>query len=645
MLGIIAHAFYAASNRKASPMTRRTKILLGVVVALPLIVVGAAVAALFVVLPRMDLADRAATRLTAALGRTVTIESVQVTPGMTTTIALRGLRLANIEGGSAPHMATLHSMRAVLDIMPLLRGLVVLRQVEGEGFDLLLERTADRRRNWRFSGDPAGPSAPFAPNPPDRSGLPLLLDLKLTRSQVVFRTSSGTPLRTDLAIVTLAASAADQPLHLQVEGSYQSVPVVLSGTLGTPDQLRDGTTPFPYPLRATAHETVLTFEGTSRDPLNFDRLDGRLSLEARSPGAILTMAGAGAGPAVHVALAGHFIHQGDLWRLTEATGALAGEALAAPLLELTEGANGRPDRVATHIDFTRLDLNRILGAPSSTPGGDAADADIPLTIAAAPDPELRAEATAQHFRYAQLDATNVRIVAEAKPGRIGIEALALTAYGGRIEATGELVPAPRGGRITAEAALNDANIDTLRRAFGIRTLPVLGAVQARTTVAAEAATLNEATQRAEIGAVVAMRGGSIAREVIEMASTDVRALFRSARGQTPMTCLLAVVSLRSGRGDAAPLRIRAGTGTISGVATFDLNRKTMDLVIGSESATTSDFALDIPVRVSGAFADPDIAPARWSGEGRARLAAADRVAPLPASLQAFARQNPCFRGG
>lgn len=626
-------------------MTRRSKIILGIVVGLPLIAAGAALAAVFLVLPRMDLAHRAAARLTAELGRAVTVDSVQVTPGMTTTVSLRGLAIANIEGGSAPHMLTLHSANAVLDIMPLLRGVVVLRRVEGEGMHLLLERTADRRRNWRFGGDPAGPSAPFPPYPPDRSGLPVLLDLRLARSEVVFRTTNGTPLRAELATVTLAAPAADQPLTLRMDGAYQSVPLTLSGTLGTPDQLRDGTTPFAYPLRVTAPETVLTFEGTSRDPLNFDRLEGRLSLEARSPGAILAMVGAGGGPAVPVNLAGHSIRQGDLWRLADATGTLAGEALATPLLELTEGANGRPDRVTTRMDFTRLDINRILGAPATTPDGDAGDADIPLTIAVAPDPELRAEATARVLRYARLNATDVRIVAEAKPGRIAVEAFALTAFGGRIEASGELVPAPRGGRITAEAALADANIDTLRRAFGIRTLPVLGAVQARTTVVAEAATLNEATRRAEVAAVVAMRGGSIAREVIEMASTDIRALFRTASGQTPMTCLLAVVSMRAGRGEAAPLRIRAGTGTISGIATFDIYRKQMDLVIGSQSETTSDFALDIPVRVSGSFADPDIAPARWSGEGRARLAAGDRVAPLPPALQTFARQNPCFRAG
>jgi hypothetical protein len=139
------------------------------------------------------------------------------------------------------------------------------------------------------------------------------------------------------------------------------------------------------------------------------------------------------------------------------------------------------------------------------------------------------------------------------------------------------------------------------------------------------------------------RGGSIAREVIEMGSTDVRLLFRTPRGSTPITCLLGIVDMRGGRGELAPLRVRAGTGTIAGLASFDLNRHWVDLAVGSQSETTGFFALDVPVRISGSFADPTIRPAQWSGEGRARLAAPDRVAPLPPELRAYAQRNPCFR--
>jgi hypothetical protein len=140
-----------------------------------------------------------------------------------------------------------------------------------------------------------------------------------------------------------------------------------------------------------------------------------------------------------------------------------------------------------------------------------------------------------------------------------------------------------------------------------------------------------------------MQRGQVAREVIEAGSTDLRLLFRRPRGMTPVACLLGMLEMRAGRGDIAPLRIRSAEGTIAGTASLDLNRRQFDLVIGSVRSTTGFFALDIPVRVWGSFGDPSIRPARWSAEGRARLAAADDVAALPARLRDFARRNPCYQ--
>jgi hypothetical protein len=140
-----------------------------------------------------------------------------------------------------------------------------------------------------------------------------------------------------------------------------------------------------------------------------------------------------------------------------------------------------------------------------------------------------------------------------------------------------------------------------------------------------------------------MSGGRVQREIIEMASTDLRSLFRTAEGMTPLSCLLAVAQINRGVGEVAPLRLEAATGTIAGVASFDLNRQVLDLVIGSEGATTGFFALDIPMRVSGSFADPSIRPARWSPEGRARLSTSRAVAAVPTELRDFARGNRCYQ--
>lgn len=621
-------------------MTRRAKLILAGLLAVPLL----GLAAVFAVLPRLDLAPQAAARATAALGRAIAIDSLRITPGRTITVEIRGARLANIATGSAPEMATLDRATATLALLPLLRGAVVLHQAEAEGFTLLLERDAERRRNWRFHGDPAGPAAPFPPDPPDRGNLPLIGEIRLSRSEVVYRTGSGTPLRTRLDSATVTPGP-DRRIVLRAAGAYQDTPLALDATLGTPEQMRAGRSPVPVSLRVAAEETVLTFEGTSTDPLNADRMDGRLTLAAPTLATILALAGAGDGPAVPAGLAGAFVRNGDLWRLTAAEGALDGAPLTAPLLELTEGADGRPDAIVAEMALARLDMNRLRGTPAARPGGDPGDADLPLRVFAEADPLLRLRLSAGQFAYARFRGQEGHIAAAILPGRIEVESLAITAFGGRIEGNALLEAHDTGGRISGQTSLRQGDLETLRRAFGIRSLPVRGRLDARTTVTAEGATLNQATRRANIAAVVAMRGGSIAKEVIEMASTDIRALFRTNRGTAPLTCVLAVTSIRAGRGEAAPLRIRAATGTISGIATFDLNRERLDLVIGSERATTSTFALDIPVRVSGSFSDPDIAPATWSREGRARLAAGDRVAPLPGPLRDFARSNPCFRAG
>jgi len=626
-------------------LRRRVLWILGVPVALALLVV----LGVLVVVPRMDLGSYAAARARAALGRDVAIESLHVSPGLQLGVELRGLRLANIEGGSQPDMMTLRHAVATVDLMSLFGGgPVVIRDLAVEGLALLLERAPGRRANWHF-GDRVRPPRPSDPvtavpaPPPERAGTPTLLEARFADSEVVFRTTSGTPLRMRLDSGAIAAPTSGEAVLLQARGAYNDLSLELDGTLGSFDALRDVATPFPMELQAASGAVRLSFQGTATDPINFDGLEGELALDAPTLEPILEMAGAEGISGPSVTLTGAFLRHTDLWRLTDAQGTLDGAPLTAALLQLIEGAVGQPNSVEATMSVTRLDLNRIAGqfAPGDAPAGQA---DAPLVVPAMPDPLVQARLEVGELLYAEVHARQVALRAEMVPGRIAVPEATLTAYGSRIAASGEITPLERGARIAASVAVSEGDMDTLRRAFGLHALPVSGLVDARVAVEAQGTHLNEATRRARVSAVVSMRNGRIAREVIEMASTDVRAVFRTARGMTPVGCLLAVVDIRDSRGDAVPLRIRSGEGTIGGIARFDLTRQTMDLVIGSERATTGLLALDIPVRVSGSFANPSVAPARWSGEGRAQLEAADtRIAPMPAELRQFAQQNPCIR--
>jgi uncharacterized protein involved in outer membrane biogenesis len=599
----------------------------------------------FFALGRVDLASIAATRATAALGREVKIESLRLSPGRWIGIELRGAQLANVAGGSAPRMVEIGQLRAELDPLSLLRGPAALRGVELDGFKLLLERGPNRAANWHFgpAGASGAPSAPDAPKAPDgRSGFPDLPSVTLRNSEILFRTSSGQALRTTLTEATILSPDPTQPATLRGAGSYNGTPVALEATLGPITVLRDASKPYPTLLRMRSGETTLVFDGTMTDPLNVDGATGRLTLHAPTPAALLAIAGVSAEVNAALDLAGDLRREGDLWRLSEARGRLNGAALTAPLLQLTEGSSGRPDSIVVSLDLARLDLNRMIGHPAA--GGHGPQADLPLALDAHQDPLIEAKLGVRELIYAQMQARDVRLEGKVTADRIALDRLALDIAGAQVTAEAHAVPRGRNAaQVDAHVAMVAADLGTLSRAFGLHALPLHGPVEGRVAVAAQGATLNTAARQARVSAVVAMQGGSVDRRVIEIGSTDPRALLRTAEGTTPLTCLLGVLDMRAGVGEVTPLRLRAATGSLAGTAQFDLNRHTLDLVIGSQPETTHGLALDIPVRVHGSFANPSVGPARWSEEGRAQLEGMDNVAPLPPALRSFAQGNPCYR--
>ena len=622
-----------AEPQAAPPKRRLRRFLIGGAALLALLLslpVGA-----WFLLPRLDFAHIAAGRASAMLGRAVTIDTLRITPGERVGIVLRGFKLANIEGGSRPEMVQLQALTAELDLMALLRGTVVLRQAQVDGLSVLLERNAERQANWHF-----GPTREGPPAPPDRSGFPRFERIGIARSEIIFRTSGGLVLPTRLEAASLTSEGLDEPVMLRAEGSYNAVPLILEGPLGSIAAFRDARTPYSMDVTATAKETTLALIGSATDPLNFDGVQGRLELRAPHPRTLIAIAGAGAdgAPDVSLDLAGTLDRQGDVWRLSALDGELGDAPFTGTLLQFTEGTRGQADALALNLALTRLDLNRLLGS------GDSGT-DMPLAIFANPDPLIEARLTARELIYDQLRAREVALHAAMVPGQIRVDALTMQAFGARISATGRLEALQEDIQVTADVSLQDGDMDVLRRALGMRDLPLSGRVEGRIAVVGRGRSLNAAGRDAHISAVLAMSGGSIAREVVEMASTDIRALFRTARGRTRLSCLIAVLDMRAGQGEVAPLRLRSAAGTISGIASFDLRRQRMDLVIGSQRQTTGIFALDVPVRVSGSFADPEILPAQWSGTGRARLAAGDQVAPLPPALRDFARRSPCFFAG
>lgn len=630
------------SGKTARPWRRVLRWTLGIGLGLVVLLVGA-VGAFFAFAGRYDLAPLAARRLTASLEREVTIGSLHVTPGRWLLVSVQDLQLANLPNGTQPTMATVKRATAAIDALSLLHPPIVVRGLAVEGLQLLLERTSDDRKNWKFgtaAQDPAAQAAP--PKPSSRGSVPTLLDAWLT-GDVVYRTSSGHPLVTHFDPLQINTDAADKPVRVTAGGSYNGVPIKLDADLASLDALRDAAVPYPTDIRLASGSTTLHFRGTMTKPLDLDGATGEAELVAPTAAALLQVAGASGTFDAALRLAGTLEHDGARWQLSHASGALNEDKVTAAGLKLTVGPHGGADDLAVDLAFERLNANALLAAKAK---GGSTDADVPLGVERAPSTLIAAKVSARELSYAGLRASEVTFAGSLKPGRITVDVLSLGYLGAPFRASGQIEavpgPGPGASRVTANVDMARMDVAALRTLLDAGSLPLVGRVDARVQVEATGVTLNQAARGARLSGVFAMDNGGIARRVIELASTDARTLFRKADGMSPIGCLVGVLDIRGGVGTISPLRVRTADGTITGKGSFDIYRHQLDVTVASEGRTTSLFALDVPMRVSGSFASPTIGPAQLSAAGRAELSAGDDVRRLLPSLQPFARRSPCL---
>lgn len=586
-------------------------------------------------LPRLDLAGLAGERASALLGRQVTIESLRVTPGQRLRLAMSGVKLANVEGGTRADMLRVETVTAELELMELLRGALILREMHVDGVSLILERNARRVANWHFGTGSEGPALL-----PDRSRFPQFDAIRVSRAGILFRTTGGLSLPARIETASLTAEGLYAPVMLRAQGQYNGVSLTLEGPLDSIATFRDAATPFSLDVTATAGETSLAFIGSARDPLNLDGVQGQVELRAPNPDTLLALGGSRRQgvPRLPIELAGTFDRQGTVWRVTAAYGEVDGAPFTGRLLQLTEAALAEPDIIALDLALSRLDLNRVLHAAGQAEG----EVDLPLGQLGARVPLIDLRLTAEELFYGDLQAREARLSVAFRPEVVIVQNLALQAFGARFAANGQINPAGETPQLTADITMTEADLDTLRRALGLAEIPLTGRLEGRFLVVGRGRSLNEVARGAGLLGVLAMPGASIAREVIDRPANDARPLQRASRGRARLSCALAVLEMEAGVGEIAPLRLRAPNALVSGLASFDLHRQRLDLLFASHRPGTGNITLDAPVRISGSFADPEVQAAQWSTAGRARLSAGDQNQPLPPALRDFARRSPCF---
>ena len=224
-------------------MTRRRKLLLGVVACFALLI-----ASLLLYLNLSDLSgwrDTVARIASNAIARELTIAGeFEVDLGIVTRIHATEVSLANTDWGSEPSMARIDRLDAEIDLWELLSGSIHLPNVDIEGGRAVLESDAIEGSNWALGGGDGSDN-----DTGDADPVQLRIDRIRGRGvDLVFGGSDGgTPV--ELIVETFDSTGDPDGMHqLTGEGSLRGADFTLSGSFGSFAELIN-LEPFDHDLR------------------------------------------------------------------------------------------------------------------------------------------------------------------------------------------------------------------------------------------------------------------------------------------------------------------------------------------------------------------------------------------------------------
>ena len=610
-------------------------------------------AGLAVWLGNADLKPIVERQATEALGRKVTLGDFQVAWGDPLGVEVRDLAIANAPWGSEPEMIRLGQLSALIDVPSLLKGVLRYERLRIADLKVVLERDRNGTGNWKYGGssDSAGYSAGgLGLVPKTRTEFPTLIDFAGERGLITYRTRGGNVLRIRLDQAAIAAPDEYSPVTLRAAGAYnagtdQDVAIKLDAITEPYFILRDTGIPFGARFTLAGKDAEIAFDGRMMEPLDFEGVRGSFLLTARTLDELLAAAGAPQSVALPLLLVGNLARDGNHWSLSGARGRLSRAGFSGKL-ELLEGRptgnKVAPDDIALALDFGLLDADALLAAFGAAEGDTKLEA-LSLHPPGLTSINMTMALSSEQLSLAGLKLPSFAIDGRLEDGNVTLRDLKFVLGGGTLAFDGSLTGEGESGDLRLNAHLIKAQARQIARLLGGGD-EIRGQLDGTATLRLQGATVGDGMRTSRGAVLITLARGDIARSLVEQVSADLRSLFRTREGRVEVGCLLAAMTIKNGVGALSPLRLESDAAVVLGGGRVDLVQKRLDLVLKTERDSTSFFALDIPVEVSGPFDELSAAPN--DDADQALIKAAEQGATpagLPQGLRAMAQQNACVR--
>ena len=561
-----------------------------------------------------------AARASAGIGRTVTMERLEVHPGRSTIIVAHGLRVANPAGFEGPDFATFPLLSITFDAMTWLRtGRLVLPMVEADQPVFNVLQTADGQNNWTLS--------PPTPNPNTDPNAPPPVEV----GDVVINGGTSHVLapatKTNMTMSIATGGAADKrSLIIDAKGTYANQPITAHVVGGALLSIRDDA-PYPVDLTLANGGTHITLKGTIRDPLALAGADLNLTLAGPDMALLYPFTGIPIPRTPPYRVTGKLDFGDRRIKFTNMKGQVGSSDINGAL-ELDP--HGARLLLTGALSSRQVDLQDLGGFIGSQPGRTTTPGQTPQQVQdvrrAVASPKLlpTAPISLPRIRAADIHITyrGDRILGKGVPfdslsakldiddGRIRLTPLRLGLGGGTL--TGMIDLKPVGDELDTDASvkLEHVNIATLLATWGLGSGQ--GPIDGTASLKGRGASLSAIVGHGDGAVHVVMpQGGDVNALLIDLSGVERgRALLAAINipNKERIRCMVVDFVLQQGILASRTLVVNTTDHIITGGGRIDLSREVLEMHLRTDAKHFSIGSLAAPIRVSGPFKNLSFGP-------------------------------------
>jgi AsmA family protein len=269
-------------------------IIKGVVVLVVALVVGVAI--YLMSLDFNDYKPEIIAKVKSLTGRDLVIDGdLNLEISLTPSIAVGGVKFANADWGSRPHMAIVERFEAQVALMPLISGAVEVKKIILRGVDILIETDKQGQANYVFetAGVGQGTDEKLA-SEKDGDGVTLPVVRHVSIEDATLTYKDGVSGREHVVVIeslSVQGGGGNDPMEMALAGSYNDNTIQMAATLGAPAAFMRPAQPWPVALSLTAGGAKIAMKGTIGEPATGKNLNLTLNVSGAQLGDLSKLAG------------------------------------------------------------------------------------------------------------------------------------------------------------------------------------------------------------------------------------------------------------------------------------------------------------------------------------------------------------------